>query len=106
MSLDLINNLINGLKENDFVQNFINELTDTFKNNDLSNNTKDNILKQEDVLYQVVDIFSNGAYLQNTETNKVSKETDIPKDVLDKIKNDSILRFKDGQYIYEKELTR
>ena len=105
MSLDLFNNLINCLKENDFVQNFLNELTEAFKNDNLNNN-KDNILKQENTLYQVVDIFSNGAYLQNTETNKVAKETDISKDVLDKIKNDSVLRFKDGQYVYEKELTR
>jgi len=44
-------------------------------------------------------------YLQNLNNNRVSKETEIPKDILNKIGEDSLLRFKDGQYIYEEDLT-
>ena len=49
---------------------------------------------------------SDGAYLQNINDNRVHKETDISKEVLEKIGNDSVLRYKDGNYIYEEELTR
>ena len=106
MSLDLFNNIINNLKENDFVQNFLNELNESFNNANLSGTKTNDILKQENVLYQVVDMCSDGAYLQNTENNRVSKETSIDKDVLEQIGNDSILCFKDGAYHYERELTR
>ena len=48
----------------------------------------------------------DGAYLQNTNNNCVSKETDISKEVLNKIGEDSVLRYRDGEYIYEDELTQ
>ena len=47
----------------------------------------------------------DGVYLQNTENNCISKEIDISKEVLNKIGNDSVLRFKNGNYIYEEEIT-
>ena len=64
-----------------------------------------NSLKKEDNLYQVVEILLDGAYLQNLSDKKISKETNIPKDVLKRIGNDSILRYKNGKYIYEEKLT-
>ena len=67
--------------------------------------SNDNELKQEECLYQVVDRSLNGVYLQNLKSNKVFEETDLPKELLDKIGNDYILRYKDGEYIYEEELT-
>lgn len=112
MNLDLFNNLLNNTKENNIIQNFIKELSNYLEknNNQLSNkndnNVKSNSLKQEDCLYQVVEMGVDGAYLQNTNNNFVSKETDIPKEVLNKIGNDSVLRYKDGKYIYEEELTQ
>lgn len=111
MNLDLFNNLVNSVKENNIVQSFIKELSNYLEkqNNKLLNeehNRKDNgILKQENCLYQVVEIDVDGVYLQNTENNSVSKEMDISKEILNKIGNDSVLRFKDGSYIYEEELT-
>lgn len=113
MNLDLFNNLLSNKKENNLIQNFIKELSNYLEkaNNQLSNRNdnnriKINSLKQEECLYQVVEMDVDGAYLQNTNNNRVSKETDISKEVLDKIGNDSVLRYKDGKYIYEEELTQ
>lgn len=112
MNLDLFNNLVNNVKENNIVQSFIKELSNYLEkqNNKLLNeeyNRKDNgTLKQENCLYQVVETDVDGVYLQNIENNNVSKEIDISKEILNKISNDSVLRFKDGSYIYEEELTK
>lgn len=112
MNLDFLNNLGNALKENKIVQNFMNELSNYLEkvNNDLANqniNTvKTNSLKQENTIYQVVEIDVDGAYLQNTINNRISKEIDIPKELLKKIGNDTVLKYKDGKYIIEEELTQ
>lgn len=108
---------------NEFVEKFIKELKDTlvnFPNNQIINNEGQNLqnntkelnkvnssdLKQEDCLYQVVEIDTDGVYLQNIDNNHISKETDISKDVLDQIGEDSVLKFKDGQYTFEENLTQ
>lgn len=112
MELNLFNNLSKNKKENDSVQSFIKELSnylDKITNNLINkndNHVEINYLKQENCLYQVVEMSKDGVYLQNTTNNCVSKENDISKEILDKIGNDSILRYKDGKYIYEEELTR
>ena len=112
MNLDFLNNLGNTLKENKIVQNFMNELSNYLEkvNNDLAsqniNTVKTNSLKQENTIYQVVEIDVDGAYLQNTMNNKISKEIDIPKELLKKIGNDTVLKYKDGKYIIEEELTQ
>ena len=113
MSLDLFNDLINKVKESDFVNNFIDELTDYLKNtnekgeNQLNNEQNNNldIYREENCLYQVVDFSSNGVFLQNTNNDKIFEETDISQELLNKIGNDYILRYKDGEYIVEEELT-
>lgn len=109
MNLDLFNNILNNVKENNFVQNFIKELTNYLEKTDngLPNDSlKTSSLKQEDCLYQVVDMATDGAYLQNISNNRISKETDISKEMLDKIGNDHILKYQKGEYILEEELTR
>lgn len=112
MNLDLFNNLVNSVKENNIIQSFIKELSNYLEkqNNKLLNeeyNRKDNeILRQENCLYQVVEMDADGVYLQNTDNNSIAKEMDISKEILNKIGNDSVLRFKDGNYIYEEELTK
>lgn len=108
MNLDLLNNLVNSIKENNVVQSFIKELSNYLEkeNNNERNRKDDNNLKQENCIYQVVEMDVDGAYLQNTENNCISKETDISREILNKIGNDSVLRFKDGSYIYEEELTK
>lgn len=100
---------LSGLKEDNSVQSFIEELSNYFEKLDnklFDNNIKNNNLKQENCIYQVVERGTDGAYLQNTSNNKISKETDISKEVLNKIGNDSVLIYKNGKYIVEEELTR
>ena len=110
MNLNLFNDKANNLKENNIIENFIKELSNYLKNaegrvkNNMSNQTQDN-LREEDALYQVVGRSLNGIYLQNTKNNKVFEETNISKELLDKLGNDYILRYKNGEYIFEKELT-
>ena len=67
-----------------------------WRNNKVHNKKTDNTLKQENCIYQVVEMDVDGAYLQNTENNCISKETDISREILNKIGNDSVLRFKNG----------
>lgn len=111
MNLDLFNNLLNHAKENNLVQDLIEELGNYLEkeNNKLSHQEdgkKGNSLKQEDGLYQVLDMDIDGAYLQNINNNQVAKETDIPKEILDKIGNDSVLKYQEGRYRIEEELTQ
>lgn len=114
MSLGLFNELINTVKENNFVQNFMKELSNYLENcdrkvnNQMQNETQKSnsiSLREENVLYQVVDIGVNGIYLQNTKNNEVFEETNIPKELQDKLENDFILRYKNGEYVFEEELT-
>ncbi len=115
MSLDLINDIVNKVKESDFVNNFIEELSNHLANvkekgeNQMSNENNNlnelNEFRKENELYQVVDLSSKGVYLQNMSTNKVFEETNIPQDLKNKIGNDYILRYKNGEYIFEEKLT-
>lgn len=104
MSLNLFNNISNNRKENNSFQNLIKELSDYIDRE--KNMIKQEGLKQENQLYQVVEIDVNGVYLQNIKNNRVLKETDISKELLNKIGEDSVLRYKNGRYIYEEELTQ
>ena len=61
--------------------------------------------RKENELYQVVDFSSKGVYLQNMSTNKVFEETNIPQELKNQIGNDYILRYKNGEYIFEEQLT-
>jgi len=61
--------------------------------------------REEGGLYQVVDLSSKGAFLQNMRTNRIFEETNIPESLKNIISNDYILSYKDGTYIWEEELT-
>ena len=41
----------------------------------------------------------------NKDTNKIFEETEISQELKNQIQNDSILRYKNGEYVYEEELT-
>ena len=114
MNLDLLNDLLSKVKESDFVQKFTEELSNYLEkaNEDgggqlevQENNKNLDIYREENALYQVVDFSSKGVFLQNTNTGVTFEEIDIPQDVLDKIGNDYILRYTDGKYGVEQELT-
>ena len=93
MDLDLF---FNNLKENDFIKNFTKELSNFLENKNLEN---------EEKLYQVVEIVKDGAYLQDTSNDKIFKEN-ISKELLSEVGNDTVLRFKDGKYTIDEELTQ
>lgn len=131
MKLEIFNKLANDLKESNLVENFIQELSkylenakekgeqnmnipnnnNTENNNEISNEQtlkqQENLdqNREENCLYQVVDFSVNGVYLLNKNTNKIFEETEISQELKNQIQNDSILRYKNGEYIYEEELT-
>lgn len=110
MGLELLNNVLDKVKDNKYVKNFVAELTNYLeKENNKVNMENRNMdigeLKQENCLYQVVSMDVDGIYLKNIENNRVFKDDDISKDMLDNIGNDDVLRYKDGSYIYEEDLT-
>ena len=99
-----ISNLLNNIKENTFVQNFINELSNYIQN---KNSKKENFtLKQENTLYQVIEKTPNSAYLQDTRTGIITEEKDLNEELLNQITNDCVLSYKDGEYVYEDKLTK
>lgn len=109
MNLDLFNNILNNAKENNFIKNFMEEISNYLEkaNKNLSNdNIKESSLKQENCLYQVVDMDKDGVYLQNTNNNQVSKENEISQELLNKIGNDTVLRYQNEEYIIEEGLTQ
>lgn len=81
-------------KRIDFVDQTLDE-----KNNKLDE------YREEDCLYQVVDRGRNGIYLQKMNNNVVFEETNIPEEIKSRLGNDYILRYKNGTYIFEEELT-
>ena len=130
MKLEIFNKLASEVKESNLVENFIQELSKYLENakekgeqnmnipnnNNESNNeiSNEQTLKQqenldknreENCLYQVVDFSRNGVYLLNKNTNKIFEETEISQELKNQIQNDSILRYKNGEYVYEEELT-
>ena len=62
-------------------------------------------LREENCLYQVVDFSKDGVFLKNIKNNKIFEEKNLSKELKDKIGNDYILKYKDGNYIFEEELT-
>ena len=122
MKLDIFNKLANDIKENNLVENFIQELSkqienskekeqmNTINNDEINNNNEvqQESLEQnreENCLYQVVDFSAKGVYLLNKNNNKIFEETEISEELKNQIQNDSILRYKNGEYVYEEELT-
>ena len=118
MNIDFFKDLENSLRGTEvrkFADNFINELTehleDFFEKVDVrrekENKKEENLdnFREEGGLYQVVDLSSKGAFLQNMKTNVILEETNISEDLKNMISNDYILRYKDGTYIWEEKLT-
>ena len=128
MKLEIFNKIANDIKENNLVENFMQELSkhienskekeqiNTMNNGEINNNNeveKESALEQqesleqnreENCLYQVVDFSAKGIFLLNKNT-KIFEETEISQELKGQIQNDSILRYKNGEYVYEEELT-
>lgn len=131
MDLGLLKNLEDSFKNIDtkgFVNEFINELSNYLSNfcakrsneikqeqvnaetikevvDELKHDDEINSLREENTLYQVVDIGIDGVYLQNTNNDRIFKEVNIPEEIKNIIGNDYILIYKDGKYSIEEDLT-
>lgn len=114
MNLNLVNELMKKGMQNNIVQSFIKELSNYLENinekgeNELDRQDINNNLekyRKENELYQVVDMSANGVILQDTKNNIIFEETEISEDIKDKIQNDYILRYKNGEYVIEDEMT-
>lgn len=114
MNLNLVNELMKKGMQNNIVQSFMKELSNYLENinekgeNELDKQDINNNLekyRKENRLYQVVDMSTNGVILQDTKNNITFEETEMPEDVKDKIQNDYILRYKNGEYVIENEMT-
>ena len=118
MDIDFFKDLENsfrGTEVRKFADNFIDELkehledffekVDTRREKENNQEEKTDSFREESGLYQVVDLSSKGAFLQNLKTNVILEETNIPEDLKNVISNDYIFRYKDGTYIWEEELT-
>lgn len=89
--------------------NSTNYISKSFRNiaREISNIQDESLKKyrKENNLYVVVQTCPNSMYLQDVETNVVFEEISFPDDGSMLLCNDSVVRFKDGKYIYEKEIT-
>lgn len=107
MKLNFFEEIKNNL--DDRVENFINELAEQLKNSKekVSNeqNARLNELREEDCLYYVIDSDSETVYLQNLNNNIKFKGTDLPSEIKKEVFTDCILRYKNGEYIWDKEMT-
>ena len=95
MILNIFRKNENNKNNDNEINNFKNELQDKL----------DNKYRIENCLYQVVDFSEEGVFLQNKETKIIFEEKDLPQDLKSKIATDYILRYKNGSYIIEEELT-
>ena len=103
MILDFFNELKSNLSNNNEVKDFINELSDYI------NNFKENLLKQkndrEEGLYYVLDGNPNKVYLTKFNSKKVFEATDLSQEIKNAVSEGFILRYKNGEYIVDEELT-
>ena len=107
MRLEFLEELKNNLDNK--VENFLNELSAHLNNSKdkLVNNqdTRLNQLREEDCLYYVIDSDLETVYLQNLNNNIRFKETDMSPEMKREVFTDCILRYKNGEYIWDKEQT-
>lgn len=108
MKLDFFKEQKNGLEEKE-VKNFVKELTNYIE--EFTERISDKIVedlnnfREEECLYFVIEKTNDEVYLQNLNLDIVFKETNLEKEIKDVIGTDYILRYKNGQYFIEDELT-
>lgn len=101
MNLNIFDEIKNNIDSK--ISDFISELSESlngFKEKEEINNNRD-----EECLYHVIDSDKETVYLQNLNTNITFKETDLPEEIKRNVFTDCFLRYRNGQYIWEKELT-
>ena len=102
MNLEIFNNFINHVQDNIFMQDLNKELM-KYLNGKVSTSMSDEL--EENCFYQVVDKSADGVFLQNTKNNKIFEETNIPEDMLEGLEPDYILKYQNGEFMFESDLT-
>ena len=114
MNLEFFRDLKNNPKGDAKMDEFINELSNSLKNDSGvskenmvidAQKSKKSILDREEGLYYVVEENTDFVYLQNTNTDEIFKETNLPEELKQKIMEGYMLRFHDGEYYIDEEET-
>lgn len=102
MNLDFFKELKNTLNGNE-VKELMQELANYMKD------LKEKISKPKDVieegLYYVLDGKPNKVYLTKFNSNKVFEVTDLPEEIKNAVSEGFILRYRNGEYTVDEELT-
>lgn len=107
MKLNIFEEIKNNL--DDKVENFIKELSEQLNNSKekTQNEVKVRVndLREEDCLYYVIDSDLETVYLQNLNNNIKFEEKDLSSEIKKAVFTDCILRYKNGEYIWDQEMT-
>jgi len=102
LKLDFFRELKNNLEKSE-AKDFLNELTD------FMNSLKKKMSKPKDIreegLYYVLDGNPNKVYLTKFSSKKVFEASDLPQEIKNIVSKGFILRYKNGQYLVDEELT-
>ena len=102
LNLEFLENIKNNLDNK--VQDFMKELSEHLENSKETNESISN-LREEDCLYYVIDSNLETVYLKNLNNNISFEENDLPQELKSQLFTDCFLRYKNGEYIWEKDLT-
>lgn len=102
MNLDFFKELKNNL-ENSQVKEFLNELSDYMDNLKEKNFKQEN--DREEGLYYVLNGNPDKVYLTKFNSKKVFEATDLSEEIRKSVSEGFILRYKDGKYAIDEELT-
>ena len=103
MNLDFFKELKNNLSDNNEIKEFIKELSECI-NNFKEKNSKPKDYREEG-LYYVLDGNPSEVYLTKFNSKKVFKANDLPQEIKNTVSEGFILRYKDGEYNVDEELT-
>lgn len=103
MNLDFFKEVKNNLSNNNETKEFMQQLSDYM------NNIKEKISKPKYIskegLYYVLNANPDKIYLTKFNDKKVFEATDLPKEIRNTLSEGVILRYKDGKYTVDEELT-
>ena len=111
MKFNLFNDLENTIKNSE-INNFLKEISEFLNKftHDISNLAKKEIdetecFREENCLYHVVEGRKDSIFLQNINTGKIFEETKLSDELKNNISTDFVLRYKNGEYLIEEDLT-
>ena len=102
MKLDFFKELKNCLRNNE-IKEFMQELTDYMQDLKEKNSKPKDI--REDGLYYVLDGNPDKVYLTKFDSKKVFEANDLPKEIKKAVSEGFVLRYKNGEYTVDEELT-